>query len=170
MKYILYFLTLLCSSACNDPIKTNNDQSVEYRSSDSEKVVPPDIENRPAPDIPGCYMKIIGRDTAIIMLEQKGNKFSGKMLYDNFEKDGSHGTVKGTEDKEIIKLWYDFNSEGMRSVMEVYFKKENGRLLRGIGDMDVKTDTTYFISGINYSDKEAFSKVDCDLVEWKLKF
>ena len=54
--------------------------------------------------------------------------------------------------------------------MEVYFKKADGRLLRGIGDMDAKTDTTYFISGINYSDKEAFTKVDCGLIEWKLKF
>jgi hypothetical protein len=52
--------------------------------------------------------------------------------------------------------------------MEVYFKKENGKLLRGVGDMDAKTDTAYFISGINYSDKEAFNKVDCGLIGWKL--
>lgn len=169
MKYIIYFLVICCSMACNEPMNTS-DQGVEYRSSDSTKGGPLNVETPPAQSIAGCYMKIIGRDTAIIMLEQKGNKFSGKMLYDNFEKDGSHGTVKGTEDKEIIKLWYDFNSEGMHSVMEVYFKKENGRLFRGIGDMDVKTDTTSFISGINYSDKEEFSKVDCNLVEWKLKF
>jgi hypothetical protein len=36
--------------------------------------------------------------------------------------------------------------------------------------MDAKTDTAYFISGINYSDKKAFNKVDCKIVEWKLKF
>jgi hypothetical protein len=71
-------------------------------------------------------MKIIGRDTAILMLDQKGNMFTGKMLYDNYEKDGSRGTIKGKEDNEIIKLWYDFDSEGMHSVMEVYFKKETG--------------------------------------------
>jgi hypothetical protein len=115
-------------------------------------------------------MKIIGRDTAIIMLDQKGSELSGRMLYDNFEKDGSRGTVKGKEEGEILKLWYDFNSEGIHSVIEVYFKRENGRLLRGVGSMDVKIDTTYFISGINYSDKEAFTKVDCGLIEWKLKF
>ena len=113
-------------------------------------------------------MKITGRDTAIIMLEQKGNELSGKMLYDNYEKDGSRGTVKGKEEGEILKLWYDFDSEGMHSIMEVYFKKDKGRLLRGVGDMDAKTDTTYFISGINYSDKEAFNKVDCSLVKGKL--
>lgn len=169
MKYILYFLAFYCLIACNDTIKTN-DQPAEYESPENGKVAPPNVENQPGQGIPGCYMKIIGRDTAIVMLEQKGNKFSGIMLYDNFEKDGSRGTVLGTEEKEIIKLWYEFNSEGMHSVMEVYFKKENGRLLRGIGDMDVKTDTTYFISGINYSDKEAFNKIDCNVIEWKLKF
>ena len=165
MKYILYFLVFWYSLGCND---TNNtvEKPGDDRSAKSEKAVLTKNENQ---GLPGCYMKITGRDTAILMLEQKGNSLSGKMLYDNFEKDGSRGTVNGMEDKEIIKLWYEFKSEGMHSVMEVYFKKENGRLLRGVGDMDVKTDTTYFISGINYSDKEAFNKVDCNLIEWKLK-
>lgn len=165
MKYILYFVSLGFLNACND-----NSQATTSQSGDSGKVIPPNVEESPARDIAGCYMKIVGRDTAILMLEQKGNLFTGKMLYDNYEKDGSRGTVNGTEDQQIIKLWYDFDSEGMHSVMEVYFKKENGKLLRGIGDMDAKTDTTYFISGINYSDKEAFTKVDCGLIEWKLKF
>lgn len=164
MKYILYFLMSISPIACHDTARTN-DQGVEYKSLDA-----PVVQGGLAQGVPGCYMKVFGRDTAILLLEQNGKNYSGKMLYDNFDKDGSHGTVRGTEDNEILKLWYDFNSAGIRSVMEVYFKKDNGRLLRGIGDMDVKTDTTYFISGINYSDKEAFSKVDCNLVEWKLKF
>lgn len=165
MKYVLYLLLFSKLISC-----TNNNQVATSQSSGNGKAISSDNNVQTSPDVTGCYMKIIGRDTAILMLEQKRNEFTGKMLYDNFEKDGSRGTVKGLEDKEIIKLWYDFNSEGMHSVMEVYFKKENGKLLRGVGDMDAKTDTTYFISGINYSDKEAFTKVDCDLIGWKLKF
>lgn len=118
---------------------------------------------------PGCYMKITGRDTAIVMLDQSDANITGKMLYDNFEKDGSHGTLKGKADGDILKLYYDFNSEGMRSVMEVYFKLVPGGLLRGSGDMNVKGDTTYFTSGINYSDKEAFSKIDCDKLKGKFQ-
>ena len=114
-------------------------------------------------------MKITGRDTAIVILEQKGNDVTGKMLYDNFEKDGSHGSVKGKQDGDILKLFYDFKSEGMRSVMEVYFKKVPGGLLRGMGDMNVKGDTTYFRSGINYSDKDGFFKVDCEMVKGKFQ-
>ena len=70
----------------------------------------------------------------------------------------------------ILNLWYDFDSEGMHSVTQVYFKKDNGRLLRGVGDMNTKPDTAYFTSGINYSDKEAFTRIDCGLIDRKLKF
>ncbi len=169
IKYILYVLLAGKLVSCNNAHETNVHSNTS-KPSDTTKVTTPEVDEKPAADLAGCYMKIIGRDTAILMLEQKDATFSGKMLYDNFEKDGSRGTLTGKEEGEILKLWYDFNSEGIRSVMEVYFKKENGRLLRGIGDMDVKTDTTYFISGINYSDKEAFTKVDCGPIEWKLKF
>ena len=167
MKYILYILLFIKLAACNDNRQANETTSPSIDSGTSISSKP---EDSPVNGIPGCYMKIVGRDTAILMLEQKGNMFTGKMLYDNYEKDGSRGTIKGKEDKEIIKLWYDFDSEGMHSIMEVYFKKENGRLLRGVGDMDAKTDTTYFISGVNYSDKESFTKVNCDMIGWKLKF
>ena len=169
MKYILYIFLLTKLIACNGSGRAT-DKSTISQSSDSGTPASSKVEDHPLNDITGCYMKIVGRDTAILMLEQKGNMFTGKMLYDNFEKDGSRGTVKGKEDKGIIKLWYDFDSEGVHSVMEVYFKKDNGKLLRGVGDMDAKTDTAYFISGINYSDKEAFTKVDCGLIDWKLKF
>ena len=165
IEYLLYILLFGKLVACN-----NKSQPTTPQSSDSGIVTSSENKERPATGVTGCYMKILGRDTAILMLEQKGNMFIGKMLYDNYEKDGSRGTIKGKEDKEIIKLWYDFDSEGMHSVMEVYLKKENGKLLRGVGDMDARSDTAYFISGINYSDKEAFNKVDCDLIGWKLKF
>jgi hypothetical protein len=117
--------------ACNDNSHLNG-KSTTPQSSDSETSISSKSEEHPVTYVPGCYMKIIGRDTAILMLEQNGDMFTGKMLYDNYEKDGSRGTVKGKEDKEIIRLWYDFDSEGMHSVMEVYLKKDNGKLLRGV--------------------------------------
>ena len=167
MKYIFYILLFSKLIACNN--SHTNDYSGNSKTSDTGKIISPNAEDRPVSDVTGCYMKIVGRDTAILMLEQNGKEYSGKMLYDNYEKDGSRGTIKGKEEEGILKLWYDFNSEGVHSVSEVYFKKENGKLLRGVGDMDTKTDTAYFISGINYSDKEAFNKVDCGSIEWKLK-
>ena len=168
MKYIFYILLFSKLVACNN--SHTNGYSSNSKTSDSGKIISPAVEDEPVSDVVGCYMKIVGRDTAILMLEQKGKEFSGKMIYDNYEKDGSRGVIKGKEEEGILKLWYDFDSEGMHSVMEVYFKEDNGKLLRGVGDMDAKTDTAYFISGINYSDKEVFTKVDCELIDWKLKF
>ena len=164
MKHFLYILIFSNLIACN------NSHTNSYSGNSKPSASPPNVEDRSVLDVTGCYMKIVGRDTAILMLEQKSKSISGKMIYDNFEKDGSRGIIKGKEEKEILKLWYAFESEGMHSVSEVYFKKDNGKLLRGVGAMDTKTDTAYFISGINYSDKEAFIKVDCGLIDWKLKF
>ena len=164
MKHLLYIFLFSNLIACN------NSQKNDYSGYSKPSGTPPNVEDRSVSDVTGCYMKIVGRDTAILMLEQKGKELSGKMIYDNYEKDGSRGIIKGKEEEEILKLWYDFDSEGMHSVTEVYFKKDNGKLLRGVGTMDAKTDSAYFISGINYSDKEAFIKVECGLIDWKLKF
>jgi hypothetical protein len=167
MKNILTIFLTGVVLACNDSNQVTEATGSNTTSTDLKTTIPTNKE--PGKNEGGCFMKITGRDTAIIILEQKENDLTGRMLYDNFEKDGSHGTVKGKQDGDILKLFYDFNSEGMRSVMEVYFKKVPGGLLRGVGDMNVKGDTTYFTSGINYSDKEAFSKVDCETVKGRFQ-
>ncbi|MBK8494901.1 MAG: hypothetical protein IPL50_07650 [Chitinophagaceae bacterium] len=46
----------------------------------------------------------------------------------------------------MLKLDYVFASEGMNSVMEVYFKYKDGILVRGIGEMKTNGDTAYFIN------------------------
>ena len=163
MKNFLLVVFVGIWIACNDDSAPSDSET--NKSAQSPNTASADNEQKPAYGISGCYMKITGRDTAILMLEQKANDLSGKMMYDNFEKDGSRGTVKGKKEGDILKLFYDFNSEGLRSVMEVYFKEVTGGLLRGIGDIDVKGDTAYFRSGINYSDKEAFSRIDCSEVK-----
>jgi hypothetical protein len=169
MKHFLFILLFSKLIACNNGSDTNS-YSGNSRSSDSGKIVIPGKDSSIQSNQTGCYMKIVGHDTAILMLEENGKEYSGKMIYDNYEKDGSRGVIKGKEEAGVLKLWYDFDSEGTHSVSQVYFKKDNGKLLRGVGDMDTKTDTAFFISGINYSDKEAFVKVYCGLISWKLKF
>lgn len=159
MKYIGVLAFVGVTISCNENNGLNKTENSVP--SNSAQVASTDTGQQPTNDETACYMKVTGRDTAIVMLDQKGNDLSGQMLYDNFEKDGSSGIIKGKKNGDILKLLYDFNSEGTHSVMEVYFKEVAGGLLRGVGDMDVKGDTAYFRSGINYSDKEAFSKVDC---------
>lgn len=162
---ILIIMTVSCNMSQQTP-NENNDLIANDSNSDNT----PDTSISNNTSLDGCFIKILQRDTAILSIQQNGNDISGKMFYDNFQKDGSRGTVKGKEEDGIIKLWYDFYAEGTHSVAEVYFKKDKGRLLRGVGDIAVKGDTAYFTSGINYSLKEDFNPVDCELVKWKLNW
>ncbi len=108
-------------------------------------------------------MKILKRDTMVLHLQQHGDSVTGKMNFDNYEKDSSSGEVKGVVDGDVIKLWYSFQSEGMHSTAELFFKQENGSLIRGIGDIISKADTSYFTdhSAITYPPDQSFSKIIC---------
>ena len=93
MKYMFFILLSGKLLSCNNNIQTN-EQSNSSKSSDTSKPTVPETTEKSDEDQAGCYMKIVGRDTAIVMLEQKGKEFSGKMIYDHYEKDGSRGIIK----------------------------------------------------------------------------
>ena len=119
----------------------------------------------------GCYWQILKRDTFVTSLSQNGKIVTGKLSFDNFEKDGSSGRVQGTKDGDIIKLWYSFESEGMKSVMEVWFKSQGDFLLRGTGDMGTKADSSYFTNpaAVEFVSNQQMKKIDCSEVPSKYK-
>jgi hypothetical protein len=122
-------------------------------------------------DMSGCFWKITGRDTLIAWLAQTENTITGKLSFDNFEKDGSSGVVHGTVEGDLIKLWYTFESEGMKSVMEVWFKRQGDSLLRGVGPSAIKSDSSYFTDhdAIKFAADQSLLKVDCNEVPGKYK-
>lgn len=122
-------------------------------------------------DMSGCFWKITGRDTLVAWLAQTENTITGKLSFDNFEKDGSSGVVHGTVEGDIIKLWYSFESEGMKSVMELWYKRLGDSLLRAVGPSAVKADSSYFNdqSAIKFDGKQSLLKVDCKEVPGKYK-
>jgi len=109
------------------------------------------------------------RDTMLLHLQQNGETVLGKMNFDNYEKDGSTGTVSGVIENDIVKLWYNFQSEGMNSVMELYFKAADSSMVHGVGPMRNKADTAYFTdhSKIDYSKDQSLNKIDCSQVPKK---
>ena len=159
--YAILLLTFLF--ACNDA--GNNDQTTV--DTDSSKQDPP-VEPAPVYD---CYRSVLKRDTMVACLLVRGNDVTGRLTFDNFEKDGSSGDVHGTINKDTIKLWYDFHSEGMKSVMEVYFLKDGSKLFRGIGDVATKGDTAYLSDkgAIRYVTTQAFEKVECNTIDEKYR-
>lgn len=122
-------------------------------------------------DFNGCYWKISGRDTIVAWLAQTENTLTGKLSFDNFEKDASSGTVHGTIEGDVARLWYSFESEGMKSVMEVRFRKNSDRLLRGTGVMEVKGDTSLFKDNqpVEFNEDFALVKTECEEVPGKYK-
>ena len=160
MKKKLYVFIAIILFACNSSTNENTIGEDSSTMPGTDKLVNDHI---------GCYMKVTGRDTTILMLEQVGDDLNGKMIFDNYQKDGSSGTVNGRREGEIIRLWYDFFSEGMNSKMEIYFKFEEGKLIRGIGEIDVKNDSAFYknVQTIGYPATETFEKVACAGIEGK---
>ena len=115
----------------------------------------------------GCYRLIVKRDTMVVTLQQQGNAITGSMVFDNYQKDGSKGTIQGTIEGDIIKVWYDFQSEGMRSYMEVYFKLQQESLIRGLGTVATRGDTSFYSNpaDIRFTEEMVYQKISCDSIE-----
>lgn len=110
-----------------------------------------------------CYQFVSGKDVYTYRLFIKDSAVSGTAHYDNFEKDDSKGSVNGKLTNDILHLWYSFESEGMQSVSERYFKVASGQITEGIGKIDVKGDTAYFPSPetIDYTKGLVFKQTAC---------
>lgn len=90
-----------------------------------------------------CYWLIAAKDTYALKLNIIDTSVKGTALFKNFEKDSSHGSVQGEVAGDIIHLWYQFQSEGMTSVRELFFKKEGNQLVTGIAHEATRADTAY---------------------------
>jgi hypothetical protein len=165
MKKLFYLFLAISILSCNN-------SGEHAQNADTLSHIPSKKDNLPAirNDINGCYISVSGRDTFVASLQETNNQVSGKLSFDNFEKDASSGKVSGTREGDVIKLVYSFQSEGMNSVMDVWFQVTDGRLVRGIGEIQTKGDTAYFAdpSSITYTGS-VFEKTSCDDLDDKYK-
>lgn len=162
--FTFLFFTLLLITSCN------NSQQNEATVQDSVTIHPGQEEGA-LQNVSGCYLRVLKRDTLAVHLEDRGDSITGKLSFDNYEKDASSGTVTGVKDKDILKLIYNFRSEGMYSVMEVYFKISGNGLIHGIGEVATKTDTTYYANPqtITYPAENELKKISCEQLDSKFK-
>lgn len=165
MRPIITLLTILLFSCNND--STPETKSEVQKEKDREAIA----KSYSYTDFSGCFWKISGRDTLAAWLAQTENTITGKLSFDNFEKDGSTGTIHGTIEGDIAKLWYSFESEGMKSIMEVWFKKQGDSLIRGTGPSKVRADSSYFAdsSKVSFASSQVLQKADCTEVPAKYK-
>ncbi len=135
MKSFFYTLITVVLFACNTAPKQGEGPSKDSSTGIAEKTEPAGGEQ--------CYLFVAAKDTYALKLNIVDTAVTGTAVYKNFEKDSSHGTVEGTVDGDIIRLWYHFQSEGMNSVRELYFKKEGDQLVTGTSHEATRADTAY---------------------------
>ena len=156
MKLFLFFAMIAILSSCNNTGELNMEEPRVKDSTEQEL-------NLEKNNITGCYMRVLERDTFVAVLKQNKERVTGKLSFDNYQKDGSTGVVEGMIEDNIIKLTYSFQSEGTNSVMDIYFKKEGEGLVRGIGEIGIRGDTSYFINtdNVEYPPGDILRKIDC---------
>jgi hypothetical protein len=116
-----------------------------------------------APGSVQCYQYIKNRDTVTLALKSEGNKVTGTLGYNLYEKDKNAGTITGLVKGDTIVTNYTFQSEGQTSVREVAFLKQGDQLIEGFGDVqEVKGEMKYKdISKLKFDGSMAFGKIDC---------
>lgn len=131
-----------------------------------------EMDDTPKPDVKlsratNCYMQVLQRDTFTAKIEQVGTHISGRLTFDNYQKDGSSGIIKGQLENDVLKLLYTFEAEGTTSVMEVYFKRKDNALIRGVGEMNMRNDTTVFTDPehLEYPENAVMQEVPCETIE-----
>ncbi len=160
IRPLMLLYAALFTLACNNDAGTTT-------ATDTSSATKEDSSANIAIDLGGCYLRVVERDSLVASLTQTGNSITGKLMFDNYEKDGSTGTVTGTVDKDIIKLIYRFRSEGMNSVSEVFFKITDNGLIHGIGEVAVEGDSAYYSNpgSVRYETNETLRKISCDSVQ-----
>ena len=91
MRSFLLALIIMMITSCNsntDSKTVRTDTIVNENTVEVNKTRP---SQKAAISFEGCYLKILKRDTMVLHLRQNGDSVSGKMSFDNYEKDSSSG-------------------------------------------------------------------------------
>ena len=81
------------------------------------------------PQLFACYHAQVGSSNALLEVkEQEGEKTSGSLIFQNYEKDSSYGDFTGTYTDKKLTISYTFQSEGVESTRPITFEQNNNIL------------------------------------------
>lgn len=122
--------------ACNN----SNHPLAAAKSADSSTVAHANMAPQTA-----CYAYMQNGDTIRLQITiTDDNTFSGHMLYQLKEKDRNNGTLQGTISGDTLIADYHFASEGMMSVRQVAFLKQENSLKEGFAELTIKDNNWVF--------------------------
>lgn len=156
MKTFFLFIGIAaCAAACRSNESKTPEQEQPLQARDTTAAVPQSYA--------GCYQMIIGKDTADLQLTDSAGSYSGKLVYNRFEKDDNVGTVTLTPVRNELTGWYTFMSEGMESKRQIAFKTIDKNLAEGYGEIRVSKDTAFYKypAALQFEEKHTFNKVNC---------
>ena len=111
-----------------------------------------------------CFMSALNKDTTTVQFVIVGDKVSGNMRWNPYQKDGAKGTLSGSKkSNDELELVYDYMIEGNQQTETKIMKIEKGELLIKKGELeDPKNDGHLRYKDVSKASfTEKLSAVDC---------
>ena len=110
-----------------------------------------------------CYRHATEKDTVTLTLTTVGNKATGNLEFNWFEKDRNTGNISGELRGDTLLLDYIFRAEGMESVREEVFLKKGTDYLHAYGESVEKDNKWVFAdhAGLQFNDGIVLKPVPC---------
>ena len=164
-NYILSAFIVITALSC----EKKSTETVSSQTTAPDSVTVPESNEPVEPStLQSCYFAANGKDSIFVSLDDNLGTITGKMRYNNFEKDSSFGDVMGTQNGDTIKLSYTFQAEGTTSEREIYFLKKDGGLIEGIGDHKTEGNKDLYANPTQLKyEGNMLKQVDCNDFEKK---
>lgn len=111
-----------------------------------------------------CFVGAVGQDTVLLTFMLDGAIVTGDLAYNFYEKDRNTGTIEGELRGDTLFADYTFESEGLESVREVVFLKQDDNWVEGYGDMEEQNGKMVFTtpSSLTFGDGFILTKQECE--------
>ena len=143
--------------ACTNNEKSNNTTVNDSVANDNTNIT----SSQP---VKLCYAQK-NKDTVLLNIELNGDKVTGELYINRFEKDVNRGTINGTMKGDTLFADYTFNAEGMQSVREVVFLKKDDVIIEGYGPLKYDSNNKAVFTNkdsLMFDEKMKLDKVACE--------
>jgi hypothetical protein len=112
----------------------------------------------------GCYLSIVGNDTLSLRTEVLGNDVTGELSYNFREKDDNEGTIRGEMHGDTLIADYTYTSEGIESVRQVVFLRQDDGFVEGYGETTTRDGRMVYENpgSLQFDRGMVFEKVPCE--------
>ena len=119
------------------------------------------IEEASSKNVMGCYFTNAETQLSILNItNHEHTSVTAKLILKPFQKDMAKGTFAGNYENGVLHGIYTFQSEGVESERELFFKRNGGAFVPGYGPVEVidnKLERLQRPLQLEWNDKELFT-------------